>query len=61
MQRMKNKLSTKFIISFFKKEEGQTLGEYALILLLIVIVVIVALSLLGANLTNLYQSVVGAF
>ena len=58
---MNNKMVIKFFISFSHREKGQTLGEYALVLLLIVIVVIVALSLFGNSLTNLYQSVVGAF
>jgi pilus assembly protein Flp/PilA len=40
--------------SFFAKEEGQGLVEYALILVLIAVVVIGALSLLGNNISNLF-------
>jgi len=44
-----------------KSENGQTLGEYILILLLIAITAIVVLGLLGNNLAALYQRVVAAF
>ena len=44
-----------------RKEKGQTLGEYILILLLVAITAIVALGLFGNNLTDLYQRVVAAF
>ena len=40
------------IRSFFAKEEGQGLVEYALILALIAIVVIGVLTLLGRNVNN---------
>jgi len=40
--------------SFFAKEEGQGLVEYALILVLIAVVVIGALTLLGQNISNLF-------
>jgi Flp pilus assembly pilin Flp len=41
----------------FKREEGQTLGEFALIVLLIVLVTIVALTLFGANLLVLWNQI----
>lgn len=41
--------------SFFAKEEGQGLVEYALILVLIAAVVIGALTALGTNINNLFQ------
>jgi pilus assembly protein Flp/PilA len=42
--------------SFFAKEEGQGLVEYALILVLIAVVVIGALTLLGQNISNLFTN-----
>lgn len=50
----------RFFRSLSKREEGQTLSEYALILVLIAIVAIVAITLLGtqiaAVLTNIANS-----
>ncbi|HBW49229.1 MAG TPA: Flp family type IVb pilin [Herpetosiphon sp.] len=43
--------------SFFAKEEGQGLVEYALILALIAIVVIAVLTLLGNNVNEKFQTV----
>ncbi len=45
--------------SFFAKEEGQGLVEYALILVLIAVVVIGALTLLGGNISALFDSLAG--
>ena len=42
------------------KEEGQTLGEFVLILALIVIAAVVVLSLVGNQLTNLFMRMVNA-
>ncbi len=42
---------------FFKKEEGQTLVEYALILVLIAIVVLLMLSALGGSVCNTFNTV----
>ncbi|MGQ9773696.1 Flp family type IVb pilin [Chloroflexus sp.] len=42
--------------SFFAKEEGQGLVEYALILVLIAVVVIGALTLLGQNINDLFNT-----
>ncbi|MBN2104597.1 hypothetical protein JW835_11210 [bacterium] len=43
-----------------KRIEGQTLGEFVLILLLIVIVTIVALTLLGTNLLAFWNQISNA-
>ena len=43
--------------SFFAKEEGQGLVEYALILALIAIVVIAVLTVLGNNVNEKFQTV----
>jgi pilus assembly protein Flp/PilA len=45
--------------SFFAKEEGQGLVEYALILVLIAVVVIAALSALGTNIRGLFEELAG--
>ena len=46
--------------SLFRREEGQTLPEYGLIIFLIAIVCIAALTLLGGNLTNLLNNIANA-
>jgi pilus assembly protein Flp/PilA len=43
--------------SFFSKEEGQGLVEYALILVLIAIVVIGVLTLLGEQVSQVFQDI----
>jgi pilus assembly protein Flp/PilA len=43
--------------SFFAKEEGQGLVEYALILVLIAIVVIGILTLLGRQVSNVFSTI----
>jgi pilus assembly protein Flp/PilA len=43
--------------SFFAKEEGQGLVEYALILVLIAIVVIGILSVLGNQVSNVFSQI----
>ena len=45
--------------SFFAKEEGQGLVEYALILVLIAVVVIGALTALGGNNRDLFNHLAG--
>ncbi|HNP87203.1 MAG TPA: Flp family type IVb pilin, partial [Kouleothrix sp.] len=45
------------IRSFFAKEEGQGLVEYALILVLIAIVVIGILTLLGGKVSQVFSSI----
>jgi len=44
-----------------RKEEGQGLVEYALIILLIAVVVIVVLVLLGEEVSNIFQSIIDVF
>jgi Flp pilus assembly pilin Flp len=46
--------------SFFRKEEGQTLSEYALILVLVAIAVILILTTLGTTLIAVFQRVIDA-
>ena len=41
----------------FKREEGQTLAEYALILSLIAVVVIVAVIFLGGQIKGIFSSI----
>ena len=43
--------------SFFAKEDGQGLVEYALILVLIAIVVIGVLSLLGGKVSSVFSTI----
>jgi Flp pilus assembly pilin Flp len=47
--------------ALLKREEGQTLGEFALILMLIALVTIVALTLFGANLLVLWNQIANMF
>ncbi len=51
---------TEGIKSKFRNEEGQTLVEYALILVLIAIVVIVIMKVLGRTTSNVYGSATSA-
>jgi pilus assembly protein Flp/PilA len=49
------------IVEWLKdQEEGQTLVEYALILVLIAIVVIGVLTLVGTNVTDVFQNIADA-
>lgn len=50
---------TSRLASLLKREEGQTLVEYALLLVLIAIVVIAAVTLVGKKACNVY-SVIGS-
>ena len=45
---------------FIRREEGQTLSEYALILVLIAVVAIVAIALLGNQITAVLNSIAAA-
>ena len=45
---------------FPRREEGQGLVEYALILVLVAVVVIVVLALLGDSISNLIGNIVAA-
>lgn len=47
------------LIASREDEEGQTLIEYGLIIALISIVAIVALTLVGGNISNIFNSVAG--
>ena len=49
-----------FFRSIFRKEEGQTLSEYALILILIAVVAIVAVTLLGNQIVNVLNQIAAA-
>jgi len=49
-----------FFRGLFSKEEGQTLAEYALILVLIAVVVIAAVTLLGNQIDDVLRNIAGA-
>ena len=53
-----------FIMNFFRKltrrEEGQTLSEYALILVLIAVVAIIAVTLLGNQIATVINNIANA-
>ncbi|MBV9787698.1 MAG: Flp family type IVb pilin [Chloroflexi bacterium] len=46
--------------NFFAREEGQSLVEYALVLILIAIAVIGMLAVLGANINGVFQRIANA-
>ena len=48
------------ILRFFKEEEGATAVEYGLLAALIAVVIIGAVTLLGGNLVNTFNTVAGA-
>jgi len=48
---------TSRLASLLKKEEGQTLVEYALLLVLIAIVVIAAVTLVGQKTNNAFSTI----
>ena len=43
------------LLQFFLSEEGQTLAEYAILLVLIALVVIVGVTIFGQDIFNLYN------
>ena len=45
------------LCSWFRREEGQDLTEYALIIALIVIVAVAAVTLLGSRISTLFATV----
>ncbi|HEY0602437.1 MAG TPA: Flp family type IVb pilin [Herpetosiphonaceae bacterium] len=47
--------------NFFAREEGQSLVEYALVLVLIAIAVIGILAVLGTNISGVFQRIADAF
>ncbi|MBD3385132.1 Flp family type IVb pilin [candidate division KSB1 bacterium] len=53
-----NALTT--IKNFVKRDEGQTLSEYALILILIAVVAIVAVTFLGGQITAVLNQIANA-
>jgi pilus assembly protein Flp/PilA len=44
-----------YLVNLFRREEGQDLAEYAILLGLIALVVIFAVIVLGTNLSNLFS------
>ena len=44
-----------YLVNLFRREEGQDLAEYAILIGLIAIVVMVAVVLLGTNLSGLFS------
>lgn len=58
MRKMMMNMVYKFS-QFNRKEEGQSLVEYGLIIALIALVVIGALMLIGGNVSNLFTSIAG--
>ena len=48
------------LLSGIRKQEGQTLSEYALILILIAVVAIVAVTLLGTQITSVLNTIASA-
>lgn len=50
----------KFFRNFVRKQEGQTLSEYALILILIAVVAIVAVTLLGNQISGALNQIAAA-
>ena len=48
------------LVALIRREEGQTLSEYALILVLIAVVAIVAITLLGNQISAVINSIASA-
>lgn len=53
-------LFNEYVLGFFKKDEGQGMVEYALLIGLIAIVVIVVLVALGPAIANKFQEIIDA-
>jgi pilus assembly protein Flp/PilA len=49
-----------FFRNFIRKEDGQALSEYALILILIAVVAVVAVALLGNQISGVLNSIANA-
>jgi len=45
-----------YVMSALRREEGQDLAEYAILLALIALVVIVAVTFLGTNISTVFRS-----
>lgn len=52
---------SRFFALWLRKDDGQTLMEYAVILLLIALAVIAALTLFGGQVLALYNQVIGSW
>lgn len=48
-------------MSFMRKDEGQGMVEYALIILLIALVLIIVLVIVGSQLSGLYSEIISSF
>jgi pilus assembly protein Flp/PilA len=48
---------TEYLLDMLRGEEGQTLTEYALVLILIAVVVILMITGLGSSLNNTYSEI----
>jgi pilus assembly protein Flp/PilA len=48
------------LMNWLKREEGQDLAEYGLVIALIAVVAIAALTLLGGNISTILSSLAGA-
>jgi pilus assembly protein Flp/PilA len=48
------------LVKFFKKEDGPTAVEYAVMLALIIVVCIAAITTLGSNANNTFSNVAGS-
>ncbi len=48
-----------YLMSFLRDEEGADLAEYALLLALIAVVAIIAITLLGTNISSIFNYIAG--
>ena len=46
---------------FYRKERGQGMVEYALLIALLAIVVVVMIEVMGTAVSNMYSNIVGGF
>ena len=46
---------------FYRKERGQGMVEYALLIVLLAIVVVVMIQVMGTAVSNMYSNIVSAF
>lgn len=54
-------MNARLLVERFKREDGQALAEYALILAFIAVACVIALGLLGLAVTGVYGHVAEAF
>ena len=57
--KMERRMRMKKLIGFFKDEEGATAVEYGLMVALIAVAIITAVTLVGTNLTALFNEIAG--